>query len=68
MEDPDSGVGLPLDEKLGVQQDAMLAMTLDVFFPSAADAVEGQDKINAGYAYIPIKSRDRACPTSHNSP
>lgn len=40
--------GLPLENRQLWEQDAMAAISLEIFFPGALKGVEGADKVSAG--------------------
>eukprot|EP00752_Nemacystus_decipiens_P012124 g10749.t1 len=44
--------GLPLEDRQLWEQDAMAAISLEIFFPGALKGVEGVDKVSAGFAAI----------------
>lgn len=40
--------GLPLEDRQLWEQDAMAAISLEIFFPGALKGVDGADKVSAG--------------------
>ncbi|CAM9497972.1 unnamed protein product [Ectocarpus sp. 6 AP-2014] len=44
--------GVPLEDRTVWEQDAMVAISLEIFFPGALKGVDGADKVGAGFAAI----------------
>lgn len=40
--------GVPLEDRTVWEQDAMVAISLEIFFPGALKGVDGADKVGAG--------------------